>query len=375
MPKALATAESVVELPALRVQQAGTTLYLTYLTAGDLSAGLTKVDAWSPSNMGGYQRMPVKARFRKIARYAMGKEGGRPILPQAIVLNVREVGVLQFEDSATGLGRLRIPSEAVLWEVDGQHRLGGLRYAVEQDPTFKDYAVPVVITEGLSRLEEAVLFFVINTTQKRVPTDLAQRIIEQEMGDEVLKLKLVAEGKDWIPRGTKIVDILLRTPGHPWYGKIGIPGTKLAGVQIKQVSFVTSLKPILTQSIYGSLEAEEIAQLLIRYWQALEEVYQEAFREPEEHVIQKTVGVFPLHMIAPQVFDMVRSEKTRITKDGIVEVIRALDRNLSEKYEGGSVFWHAKEGEAGKYAGAKGFRIIAEILRESLPEAKKISVL
>ncbi len=87
------------------------------------------------------------------------------------------------------------------------------------------------------------------------------------------------------------------------------------------------------------------------------------------------MGVFPLHMIAAQVFDMVRSEKGRITKDGIVEVIRALDRSLGEKYESGSAFWHAKVGEAGKYAGAKGFRIIAEILREHLPETKKIRVL
>jgi DGQHR domain-containing protein len=375
MAKTVATVAEVVELPAMRLEQAGTKLYVTHLTAGDLSKGSIQVDAWSPTNTTGYQRMPIKARFRKIARYAMGKEGGRPILPQAIVLNVREVGVLEFEDSGTGLGRLRIPHGTTLWEVDGQHRIGGLRYAVEQNPDFKDYTVPVVITEGLSRLEEAVLFFVINTTQKRVPTDLAQRIIEQEMGDEVLKLKLVAEGKDWIPLGTKIVDVLLQTPGHPWYGRIGVPGTRLAGVQIKQVSFVTSLKPILVNSIYSQLEPEEIAQLLIRYWQAWEEVCPEAFQAPDEYVIQKTVGVFPLHMIAAQVFDMVRSEKGRITKDGIVEVIRALDRSLGEKYESGSAFWHAKVGEAGKYAGAKGFRIIAEILREHLPETKKIRVL
>jgi DGQHR domain-containing protein len=375
MARAIETGEQVVELPAMMLEQAGTRLYLTCLTAGDLSNGLTQVDAWSPNNRTGYQRMPIKARFRKIAHYVMGKEGGRPLLPQAIVLNIREVGVLKFEDSGTGVGRLRIPSGTILWEVDGQHRLGGLRYAVEQNPDFRKYTVPVVITEGLNRLEEAVLFFVINTTQKRVPTDLAQRIIEQEMGDEVLKLKLVAEGKDWIPRGTKIVDALLQTPGHPWYGRIGVPGTKLAGVQIKQVSFVTSLKPILVNSVYGSLEPEEVAQLLIRYWQALQEVYPEAFQAPDEYVIQKTVGVFPLHMIAPQVFDIVRSEKVRITKDGLVEVIRALDRSLGERYDSGSAFWHAKEGEAGKYAGAKGFRIIAEILREHLPQTKKIKVL
>lgn len=375
MSKAATAAVQAVEFPAIRLEQGGTRLYLTHLIAGDLVNGMTQVDAWTPANTKGYQRMPVQARFRKIARYATGKDGARAILPQAIVLNARDTGVLEFEDSGGGVGRLRVPQGTTLWEVDGQHRLGGLRYAVEQNPDFKDYPVPVVVTEGLSRLEEAVLFFVINTTQKRVPTDLAQRLIEQQMGDEGLKLKLVAEGKDWIPRGTKIVDVLVQTPGHPWHGRIGIPGTKLAGVLVKQVSFVTSLKPILTGSIYGSLEPEETAQLLIRYWQALEEVYPEAFQAPDEHVVQKTVGIFPLHTIAPQVFDMVRTEKGRITKEGVADIIRAIDHKLGESYEAGSAFWHAKDGEAGKYAGAKGFRILAEILREHMPETKKIKVL
>jgi len=375
MSSTVAVQRKVVELPALRIDQQGTGLYLTSLRAGDLVNGMTQVDAWTPTNREGYQRMPVKARFRKIAQYALGKEGGRPILPQAVVLNAREAGVLEFQDSGAGFGRLRILRDATLWEVDGQHRLGGMRYAVEQNPDFKDYPVPVVITEGLERLDEAVLFFVINTTQKRVPTDLAQRLIEQQMGDEGLKLKLIAEGKDWIPKATKIVDVLVQTPGNPWHGRIGIPGTKLAGVLIKQVSFVTSLKPVLVNSIYGSLEPEETAQLLIRYWQAVEEIYREAFQAPDEYVIQKTVGVFPLHMIAPQVFDMVRAEKGRISKEAVVEILHQLDRKLAEEYEAGSAFWHGKDGEAGKYAGAKGFRIIAETLREHLPETKKIKVL
>jgi len=352
-------------------------MYLTRLRAGDFLDGLTKVDAWSPANKQGYQRMPVESRFKKIARYVTGKEGHpKPVLPQAVVLNARpeDSKKLRFVGSDDGVGTLEIPPDVLLWEVDGQHRLGGLRYAMSENPQLADYPIPVVITEGLPRLDEAVLFFVINTTQKRVPTDLAQRLIEQQMGDEDLRLQIVAEGKDWIPKATRIVDALVNTPGHPWSGKIGIPGIKVPGILIKQVSFVTSLKPVLNSGLYASVPPDDVAQLLIRFWQALREVYPDAFDSPDEYVIQKTVGVFPLHTIAPTVFDMVRTTNGRITKDAMAEVLKSLEGNLSQDYESGSDFWHGKDGEAGKYAGAKGFRLLAEILKEHMPDLKKLQL-
>ena len=70
----------------------------------------------------------------------------------------------------------------------------------------------------------------------------------------------------------------------------------------------------------------------------------------------------------------VRTKNGRITKDAIAEVLKALAQNVSEKYGEGSTFWHSKEGEAGKYAGAKGFRLLAEILKENMPELKKMQL-
>jgi len=362
-----------LRVPAIKIEQAGTVLYITFLRADDVLNGVTAVDAWSPSNKSGYQRMPVQARFRKIARYVMGKEGSRPILPQAIVLNLRnETPRLKFTSTEDGsLGTLEIKHGQQLWEVDGQHRLGGLRVAVEENPSLGDYPVPVVITQGLSKLEEAVLFFVVNTTQKRVPTDLAHRLIEQQMTDPNLKLQIVASGRDWIPKGVRVVDAMLAKSGHAWEGKIAIPGTNNSGAVTKQVSFVSSLKPVLN-SIYGSVEPEEIAELLIRYWQAIEEVYPEAIADPEEYVIQKTAGIFPLHAIAPEVLEMVRSRSGKITKDGVVEVIAELNKNLGKNYESGSDLWHRETGEAAKYGSQKGFRMLADILREHLPKSKKL---
>jgi DGQHR domain-containing protein len=360
-------------LEVIRITQSGTTLYLTSMRAGDLVAGMTRVDAWSPTNKSGYQRMPTEARFNKIARYVMGKDGGRAILPQAVVLNFRSGDAkLRFTASANhNAGTLHIGGDQILWEVDGQHRLGGLRRALEENQALADYMIPVVIVEGLSRLDEALLFFVINTTQKKVATDLAQRLLEQQMGDKDLRFQIITSGKDWIPKGVKVVDAMLSTTDHPWHGKIGIPGPKIGGALTKQVSFVTSLKPILTTPPYTSVPPEDMAQILIRYWQALDEIYPEAFATPDEHVIQKTTGIFPLHSIAPEIFDMVRTRHGKITKEGLIEVLKDLDRNLSRDFDAGSTFWHNEDGEAAKYLGQKGFRMLTDILREALPAAKK----
>ena len=47
---------------ALRIQQGNTQMYLTYMRARDFLDGLTRVDAWSPTNRDGYQRVPVESR-------------------------------------------------------------------------------------------------------------------------------------------------------------------------------------------------------------------------------------------------------------------------------------------------------------------------
>ncbi len=362
-----------LKVPALKIEQAKTVLYLTFLTAKDVADGVTQVDAWSPSNKSGYQRMPAIGRFRKISRYVQGKEGSQPLLPQAVVLNHRDNDPrLKFTEIDDGpLGTLELKHDQKLWEVDGQHRLGGLRVAVEENPALGAYPVPVVITEGLLRLDEAVLFLGVNTNQKRVPTDLAQRLITQQMKDPDLKMQIVARGQDWIPKGVKVVDAILATSGHPWEGKIAVPGTKTEGALTKQVSFVSSIKPLLT-SVYGSVEPEETAQLLIRYWQAINSVYPEAIADPAEYVIQKTAGIFPLHAIAPEIFEMVRTNHGKITVDAIKEIMVDLDKSLGKDYEEGSDFWHREDGEAAKYGSQKGFRMLTDILREHLPKAKKV---
>jgi DGQHR domain-containing protein len=370
---------ATIKLPALRIEQFGRTMYATTLRAGFLAEadGLTKPDAWSQTNRQGYQRWPVESRFKKIAKHIIGTNGNRGTLPGAILLNSRRPLKFKALDGHPDIGWLEIPEEALpLWEVDGQHRIGGVRVAVQEYPELADYAFPVVILENVSRIEEALTFFVINTMQKRVPTDLAQRLVAQQADDPELRKQVVGEGQVWIKTATEVVDLINEEGDtvNPWFNRIGIPGVRNPGVLMRQVSFVSSLKPLLdSQSVYAALQPERIAKLLLNYWGALSDVFPAAFAEHDKYVIQNTVGVFPLHNIAPTVFELVRGQQGKISRDGIREVLQPMAEYLQREYGKGeddsddpSNFWLGDGGEAGKYAGAKGFRIITDILKVGL---------
>lgn len=350
-----------IRTPALRLHQEDITLYVTGLPAEVLARpGVTKADTWSLDNPDGYQRPPLERRFKGIADYVLGNEGLTPLMPQAIILNARKP--LAFESSGTteGWGSLTIPQTAFpLFEVDGQHRLGGLRRAVAEDPKGAgQYQVPVVIIDGVPQMTEAVTFYVLNTEQKRVPTDIAQRLIAQQMEDVDLRERVLKEGKAWIAQATKIVDVLNTTPGHPWHNKIGVPGVE-RGSLMRQVSFVQSLKPFLDGTPYEEMEPEAVAQILIMYWQALEELWPVAFEDPKEYVIQKTVGVFPLHALLLSVIARTNNRPTKVAFKKVFAYTRIE-----------ASFWHKQDGEAGKYAGAKGFKILATIIKERLPQLR-----
>ena len=241
-------------LTALRFQQSGRTFYSTFMTGAELlRPGVASVDKWAPANPQGYQRDPSERRFNKVASFLRGDQGVAGILPQSVLLGLRGQarfakvalnGVLDrdLERLPWEFGTLTIPADLLpLIEDDGQHRIGGLRKAAAADARFLGYPLPAVIMEGSTQLEEAVLFYVINTTSVKVPVDLAQRLIAQQDEDPNLHKLLVETGKDWVARATNVVDILNEAPGQPWEASIIIPnGDVESGV--KQNTIVRSLR-------------------------------------------------------------------------------------------------------------------------------------
>jgi len=367
---------------AIRFVQNKRVFYSAVFPAADL-VSLTKVDVWDPDHpLAGYQRAPSKTRKRQIARYLAGEDA---ILPIGGLVNARppededaeeQYGkVLIFNQEAgndqIAYGELTIPKEALpLFIVDMQHRLGGFEEAIESgDPDIASFPVTVTISDGLSRLEEVDQFDLINTTQKKVRTDLARRLKVIQAKDYDHHLALDQKGKLWEAKGPVIADILNKQPGI-WKGRI-LPPNKSKRDQptmvVRETSFVTSLKPILQTPYFVRQNEEDSARLIFRYWEAMARVFPAAFQEPDQYVIQKTPGVFSLHELAPEVFELARDQGD-VTESILFSVLKSL-----QDIDDGAEFWNSENYEgAAQFGSMKGFRILASVLRQYLPNIEVI---
>jgi DGQHR domain-containing protein len=338
---------------------------------------MAKVDVWDPDNpMSGYQRAPSATRKREIGLYAMKPDS---IMPVGGLLNARDVedsddgygSKLKFEpeykEGNISFGLLTIPDKALpLYIVDMQHRIGGYEWAIQQESgeRLADFPLVATIADGLSKMEEVDQFDLINTTQKKVRTDLARRLMAIQKTDVDHMLALDKRGKLWEAKGPLIAE-KLNTGAGPWSGKI-LPPNKGKEEQptmiVRETSFVTSLKPILQTAYFVSRTEEVAAELINRYWFAIQKVWPEAFENPNDYVIQKTPGVFSLHELAPEVFEIVR-DRGDISISNIYEVVKSMGEI------GGSEYWEAdnSDGAAG-YGSMKGFRYLASDLRQFLPK-------
>jgi len=323
-----------------------------------------KIDFWDPQKKSlkyqGYQRNPTESRARKIAGYI--QEEPNPIFPTTILISSRTP--LDFkEDKKTKLGTLII-NNYPLWIVDGQHRIAGLRYAVEKLglSEWKKYELPVIILSNFERIEEVTQFYVLNSTQKKVATDLAERLILNLVKEKPGEYdKLVAKGSDWKVRALVVTDLLNERPGSPWEKTIRLPNSpKLATNIINQTSFVKSLQPIFKEGLLSAIfDADKGYEILKNYWCAVVKIFPDAFTVRRDYVIQKTPGVFSLHALAHKI--MIRGGKEKTSESDFYSILK----KVFAKYD--SDFWRADGNGAALYGSMKGFRILANEFIEYLP--------
>lgn len=366
---------------AIQFKQNNRVFYVAAIPARDLVA-MTRVDVWQQGvEDPGYQRAPSESRKRDIGRYIMRDDA---IMPVGGLLNSRpnqEGGIelygtmMRFEktsgDGSIAFGDLTIPDSArPLYIVDMQHRLGGFEWAMQQPggEAIGDFPLVVTIADGLTKLEEIDQFDLINTTQKKVRTDLARRLKSIQAKDLDHREELEISGKLWEAKGANVVDHLNTTEGV-WYQRILPPNKSKRDMPTsvaRETSFVESLKPILVQPYFTMQSDEHCAELIARYWEAIRRVFPEAFNNPDEYVIQKSPGIFSLNSIATYVFEMAR-HRGDVTVDTIYEVIKP----MGEIEDMGSEFWRGdNEDGAAQYGSQKGFKILMLKLRKHIPSLK-----
>jgi DGQHR domain-containing protein len=368
----------MIKTKAIRFTQNGRVFYSTVLPANNLIE-MSKVDVWQENNgekVTGYQRAPSRTRKREIAYYAIRDDAVMPIGGLANSRSKKDEGSygdtlefkVEYEIGNIAFGTLSITKESLpIYIVDMQHRLGGFEYAIKEleHAELKDYPLPITIADGLSLMEEVDQFDLINTTQKKVRTDLARRLKLIQSKDVDRRLRLDEKGSLWEAKGAAVASKLNKTEGV-WKGKVMPPNAskkEYPNAVIKETSFVTSLKPILQGPYFSRLTEDHSAELIKRYWDAIAKLYPSAVKYSDKYVLLKTPGIFSLHMIAPEVFELARDKGTELS----VEIIHDILSNIKEDFE--EEFWESDSDEgAAVYGSMKGFKLLATRLKQSLPK-------
>lgn len=366
---------ATVSCPAIMGEQSGFRIFVGLMAAKDLTS-ISTVHHFNSSlpidhPKQGYQRPEERTRITKIGRFLideivnkLGQTGG--LFPTAVVLAARTP--LKFQN-----GKLTISGQQ-LQLIDGQHRVAGERYAIDEKGVTElgDFQMPFVIVEVADRTVEMTQFRVINGTAKSVRTDLVNAILTAtvaKQGDDA-----IPEKEHWKVVVTKTVDKLDKESTSPWRNLITMPdeagspkGT--TGKIVRATSFMTSLRPVYARlGAIGRLDSchdlEEQADVLFsvvsQFWLAVREVVPGAFAAPDDHVIQKTPGLFSLHKLLAYLLPVMFKGRQEWTKDNFVKFIQDSPELTDAHY------WESAASGAAAYGSMKGFEDLYELLRDSI---------
>lgn len=313
----------------------------------------------------GYQRPPERSRITKIGKFLISGGGDR-LFPTALLLAARKP--LEYDRKAVAV---MVSSDEPLQIVDGQHRLAGLKYAIEEKgaAALGEYEIPVVIMEtGDKRLAEMNQFRIVNGTAKQVRTDLVNMILTAIYADS--ERADVPKGDLWRIVVSNVVDRLAKDPESPWRDLISLPGDPPGDRKpVRATSLITSLRPvyvwlkdpsgILDRCRDTDEEIDFMYDLVVSYWRALRQVVPGAFDEPLDYVIQKTPGVFSLHMLLRRLLGDLYHGRRSFDTPTFAEFL-AESPEITD-----SDFWSSTASRASVYGSMKGFQELYEILAEA----------
>lgn len=366
-----------LKLNAIKVQQFGEmnngnkAIYIVKIKVRDLiDDSEFQIDYWDQekgdSADQGYQRRPFPAHVREIGRFALEDEA---IFPGAVLVSCRgDAGEVTFDEVNSGIGELTL-KHPPFWIIDGQHRIKGLKHCIEEEggAHWLDRELPVVILANFTKLEEMAQFKILNSTPKKVATDLAQQLMFfRAKKDGTYRGKVKAMGEEWKLRAMRVIEMLNAEEDSPWKGRIKFPNGINNGKQITgQNSMLVSLKPLYTGGYFESTRRPEDEYAILRnYWSALEAIFPESFSHPEVSVILKTSGVFPLHSLLKAIMLRRGGAKENVTQESFHELLKMVFSDVDD------YFW-STENDAGAslYGSMKGFRILADDFIDKLDAA------
>jgi DGQHR domain-containing protein len=329
--------------PVFRFVQSRKEIFVGVLSAKQLLDDRLDVRAWFGGR--GYQRMRNSEKVDAIADFISKTKG---IMPPSVLVGIRDPAVRYEGDSKAGL--LKVPTNARLYVVDGQHRIWGYRRSDERGDDVGEFSLPVVFLcptiwsrELLPDVEEGKQFITINKTQSKVKKELVDAFVYSLASPDTIEPRYNLDGvsadiRKEMRRRIRARSVAVDLCAWPaWRGKVREPNS----VRRESIIGITSLVDTLASDVveHPSYQARlpgDIAKDLEHYWEAILECYPHAKTDPRHYWVQKLLGIAVFHKLFPYI-DAAAKDKSAV---GYEDVIRNKAKLLPEES-----FW-GKSGKA-----------------------------
>lgn len=272
-----------------------------------------------------------------------------------VVLNVRDEKAVNVEarKMAGGIRPVKLTFDmeyirkkrdaVVVSRVDGNHRLWYAAGDARREPIM--LMAPFQIHLGLSVQQEGSLFLDINANQKGLNSSHLS----------ILRSSLTPWEEEIVRNPARaFAKRLVEDSGSPWNGLVHLGGSKEGSKQqgihrpVNFTSLETGTKRLLTKSqyIYDLTQPDAQYQLIVRYWSAVRDVYQEEWENPQEYLLLKNLGVLIWSMFGATVIDRSLSSGAVSQRD-MVKLVKKTTGRLN---------WERNATGEGSLAGMSGNR-------------------
>ncbi len=294
------------------VTQGNHSFLLTVIPAGILTRICYAAVRRQDDENGAVQRILNQSRISSIKNFAL--QNG--IFPASIVLNWINEPLERDQNT------LEIPETGRIAQIiDGQHRIAGIRAAIEENPDMENLPLPVAIYENLNTTECANIFLSINTEQRPVPRSL------------VFDLYGIANEELIDPSAYRARDIAmaLNAEDAPYNELIKLPNSPRQKGGIALSTAVSAIKPLVEQKglfdQVGASSLEIQITIITNFFDVLSEKYMDKWQDKNNAFIYAAGFVGAIDFLKLKLIPYCTSKKS-FKKELISETIKLDQTNL-----------------------------------------------
>lgn len=298
-----------MKFKAITVIQNGVTFYETALDAENLTdEELFVPDRWNPATNEGYQREISVVASDRLADY-LKNPSDINILPTSVLINSRSG--LRVTPLSEGIVEIEVKTFP-LYIVDGQHRIAGLRNAIANGETeLERFQLGVTLTQFGLR-DEMINFRNINARATKPPRSLADLIMGNLAKAYGIIPSTMAEQAQI--RAGEVVQRLATDSNSPWYAHVALGGVRRRSYHYTvQSALARSIDTMFTNGRFSDPDEDKghIYRIFLSYWQALAQIWPEAFENPYQYGFMRGSGFYVWHQVLSRILNNVNLNPTK----------------------------------------------------------------